>query len=158
MTDEEAGGPAEGAGGGRIRSIAVHREDVASALEATLRSDREVVLRVTPPFSGRMRARLHAVDHGTAGEEAGGSETSERDGDSPTPIHVDPRDLVAEVPPYPEVDETAAAHPDADIETRRERHAEAVEAWRERVRGSIVDAVELEVDGETRAVDVTALG
>jgi len=158
MTEEESGGPTGDAGGGRIRSIAVHREDVASALEATLRSDREVVLRVTPPFSGRMRARLHAIDPGTAVEDAGGSETSDRDGASPSPIHVDPRDLVAEVPPYPEVDETAAAHPDADVETRRERHAEAVEAWRERVRESVVDAVELDVAGDSRAVDVTALG
>ena len=154
MTEEESGGPAEGAGGGRIRSIAVHREDVASALEATLRSDREVVLRVTPPFSGRMRARLHAVDADESDDV--GTEAAD---DAPAPIHVDPRDLVAEVPSYPEVDETAAAHPDADVETRRERHAEAVESWRERVRGSIVESVGLgDGNGGTRAVDVTALG
>ncbi|WP_280585218.1 hypothetical protein [Halorubrum sp. Boch-26] len=147
MTDGPADGPE------RIRSIAVHREDVASALEATLRSDREVVLRVTPPFSGRMRARLHAVDadapDGGTGDGADGSAV---------PIHVDPRDLVTEVPAYPEVDETAATHPDADVETRRERHAEAVESWRERVREAVVDAVEIEVDNESREVDVTALG
>jgi hypothetical protein len=155
MTEDGSDGSAENAGApDRIRSIAVHREDVASALEATLRSDREVVLRVTPPFSGRMRARLHAVD-ANAGD---GSDTSGREGDAPAPIHVDPRELVSEVPPYPEVDETAAAHPDAGVETRRELHAEAVEAWRERVRESVVESVELAVDGDSRAVDVTALG
>lgn len=156
MTDGEGSGPD---GPDRIRSIAVHREDVASALEATLRSDREVVLRVTPPFSGRMRARLHAIDaNASDANPTDGSGASERDADAPGPIHVDPRDLVGEVPAYPEVDETAAAHPDADVETRRERHAEAVEAWRERVRDSVVDTVELEVDGDARAVDVTVLG
>lgn len=154
MTERDGGGP------DRIRSIAVHREDVASALEATLRSDREVVLRVTPPFSGRMRARLHAVDAGASdppGWKAASGEDG-RDGDASAPIHVDPRDLVAEVPPYPEVDETAAAHPDADLETRRRLHEEAVESWRERVRDSVVGSIELAVDGDSRAVDVTALG
>ena len=75
MTENEGGA---GSGPDRIRSIAVHREDVANALEATLRSDREVVLRVTPPFSGRMRARLHAVD-ANAGD---GSDPSGRAGDA----------------------------------------------------------------------------
>ena len=154
MTEGEGSGSGGDADGpGRIRSIAVHREDVASALEATLRSDREVVLRVTPPFSGRMRARLHALD-ADALDGGGASEG----GDAPVPIHVDPRDLVADVPPYPEVDETAADHPDADVETRRERHAEAVESWRERVRESVVPVAEIAVGDETREVDVTALG
>ncbi|WP_123620860.1 hypothetical protein [Halorubrum sp. CSM-61] len=144
------GDPSGTGGPDRIRSIAVHRDDVATALEATLRSDREVVLRVTPPFSGRMRARIHAVDGGD--EEGSG-------GDGPAPIHVDPRDLVSDVPPYPEVDETMAENPDADVETRRKRHTDAVESWREAVRESVVDGVELDV-GDERAVevDVTALG
>jgi len=129
----------------RIRSIAVHREDVANALEATLRSDREVVLRVTPPFSGRMRARLHATD--APGTAAGSAPTVKSEGSTGKSgsIHVDPRDLVDGVPTYPEVDETAAEHPDADVETRRRRHGEAVEAWRERVRESLTDAVTLDV-------------
>lgn len=165
MTDRGAGGddeatettadPGDDADGPeRIRSIAVHREDVASALEATLRSDRDVVLRVTPPFSGRMRARLHVLDaDGPDGETVD-------DGGPREPIRVDPRALVASVPPYPEVDETAAEHPDADVETRRKRHAEAVEAWRERVRGSIVESVDVAAgtDGERREIRVTALG
>ena len=149
MTENEGGASS---GPDRIRSIAVHREDVANALEATLRSDREVVLRATPPFSGRMRARLHALD---AGESQG---DGDEDADAPVPIHIDPRALVADAPPYPEVDDTAADLPDADLETRRERHAANVEAWREAVRERVAEAVEIEVDGETRTVDVTALG
>ena len=162
MTDDEAGGDSEGPD--RVRSIAVHREDVASALEATLRSDREVVLRVTPPFSGRMRARLHVLSADDADAETGES------AEGRAPIHVDPRSLVPDAPPYPEVDETAAEHPDADVETRRKLHGKAVEAWRERVRESIVDSVtvdpedesdeadDTDADGAGRAVSVTALG
>jgi hypothetical protein len=164
MTEEPSGDresePVE-PGPERIRSIAVHRDDVASALEATLRSDREVVLRVTPPYSGRMRARLHALD-----ADASGGDTGEG-GDTPAPVHVDPRDLVGEIPPYPEVDDTAAAHPDADVETRRGLHAEAVESWRERVRTSVVESVPIDArprddgderNGGTHEVDVIALG
>jgi len=168
MTDDES--PAS-AGPDRLRSIAVHRDDVATALEATLRSDREVVLRVTPPFSGRMRARLHSVGPGSgsgpASESGSESEpTAEHEGGTesestaePSPLHVDPQSLVADAPPYPEVDQTAADHPDTDVDTRRERHTEAVEAWRTAVRGSVVDTVSIEAgDGESIDVDVTALG
>ncbi|VTT86045.1 unknown [Halorubrum sp. DM2] len=170
MTEEPTSGERESGnaepGPDRIRSIAVHREDVANALEATLRSDREVVLRATPPFSGRMRARLHALDAdatgegGSAGSGSAGSGSGESDAaaDATEPLHVDPRALVAEVPPYPEVDDTAAEHPDADLETRRKRHAAAVETWRETVRERVVSTVEIDVDGESRAVNVTALG
>jgi hypothetical protein len=149
------GGAGSGSGPDRVRSIAVHREDVANALEATLRSDREVVLRATPPFSGRMRARLHALDAGGDGADEGDAGGS---GDAPAPVRIDPRDLVADAPPYPEVDDTAAELPDADLETRRERHAANVEAWRETVRERVAETVEIEVGGETHTVDVTALG
>ena len=169
MTD---GDPSMSDDPGRIRSIAVHRDDVATALEATLRSDREVVLRVTPPFSGRERAQSvaalapdaalsphrHPTEYECADPPDDGGEAA------PAPVHVDPRDLVSDVPPYPEVDETMADNPDADLETRRKRHTEAVESWREAVRESVAAGVELDADGgggeggETVEVDVTALG
>ncbi|WP_128905105.1 hypothetical protein [Halorubrum amylolyticum] len=157
MTDGEPSGTG---GPDRIRSIAVHRDDVGTALEATLRSDREVVLRVTPPFSGRMRARLHSLG---AGEGEADAEKGKGSDDDPSPIHVDPRDLVSDVPPYPEVDETAAEAPETDLETRRKQHTEAVESWREAVRESVVDRVELAAGGDngeekTVEVDVSALG
>jgi len=126
-----------------IRSIAVHREDVVTALEASLRGDRRVVLRITPPFSGRMRARIHEA---TAGGAADGA------------IHVDPADLVAAVPDYPEPDATGpdpGAATGYDVEHHRERHAEAVARWRERAGDRIVDRVRLRGD---HAVDVVTLG
>lgn len=151
MTDG-SGGPTE-VGPERIRSIAVHREDVANALEATLRSDRAVVLRVTSPFSGRMRARLHSLGDGT------GTSTETGDEAGVPPIHIDPRDLVADPPGYPEVDETAAENPEADVETRRERHAAAVASWRETVRESVVSSVAIrDGTGAVREVDVAVLG
>ena len=147
MTDGDAPeeGERDGADPTRIRSIAVHREDVANALEATLRTDRHVVLRITPPFAGRMRARIH---------EAGGEDPTAAAG----AIHVDPRDLVGDVPPYPEVDATAARHPDADLATRRERHAEAIADWRAVVREAVVDRVVLAPDDVAHDVRVAVLG
>ncbi len=147
MTDGDApaNGNHDGKDPARIRSVAVHREDVATALEATLRTDRRVVLRITPPFSGRMRARIH---------EAGAEDPTAAEG----AIHVDPRDLVGDVPPYPEADETAARHPDADLATRRARHGEAITDWRGAVREAVVDRVVLDPDDAAHEVRVAALG
>ncbi len=71
-----------------IDSVAVTTADVVAAVEARDRNRRAAVLRITPPFSGRMRARLHV-----AGAEAGY--------DDPEPIHVEPRTFVCDVPPFP---------------------------------------------------------
>ncbi|WP_336002365.1 hypothetical protein [Halorientalis halophila] len=134
-----------------IRSIAVRADDVVTALEATRRSGQDSVLRVTPPFSGRMRARLHREN------------ASEYDED-PTPVHVDPRDLVADdAPAYPapaETEDELRADPDEEYtrERHRERHTEAVGAWRESVADHVVDAVAIEAPSGPHEVDVTVLG
>ena len=133
-----------------IRSIAVTRDDVVTALEAALRSPQETVLRVTPPFSGRMRARLHEVG---SGEFVGEGE----------PVHVDPETLVEDPPPYPEPGETedelrAADDVEYTAERHRERHVEAVEGWRAAIRSSIADSVELETPAGTHVVHVKTLG
>lgn len=85
MSDDTAAGgddPTE------IHTVAVTVADVVAAVEARDRSRRETVLRITPPFAGRMRARLHV-----AGTEA--------EYDEPAPIHVHPRSFVTDVPAYP---------------------------------------------------------
>ncbi|QLG26742.1 hypothetical protein HUG10_03920 [Halorarum halophilum] len=72
-----------------IESLAVTTEDVVAAVEASDRDRRDAVLRVTPPFSPRMRARLHVE---------GGEGTYE----GPEPIHVEPRAFVSDdVPRFP---------------------------------------------------------
>jgi len=124
-----------------IRSIAVRGDDLAAALEAEMRSGGDAVLRITPPFSGRMRARLHVPGEDTY--------------DAPAPIHVSPRELVDEPPAYPESAETEdalRADPDAEYtrERHRERHRDAVAAWREAVRECVVDEVTLATDDEHR--------
>ncbi|WP_129115653.1 hypothetical protein [Halegenticoccus tardaugens] len=139
-----------GADPAAIRSIAVTVDDVVTALEATERSGRRVVLRITPPFYGRMRARIHVE----GGE--GAYEGDER------PIHVDPRRLVdADAPPYPEVDETVdelGARMDYSPEEHRARHVEAVERWRAAVREHLVRSVALETPDGPHEVDVKPLG
>ena len=67
-----------------IDTLAITAEDLIAALEANARRDAGAVLRVTPPFSGRMRARLHL-----AGAEGGYDDT-------PRPIHIPPQRLLAD--------------------------------------------------------------
>ncbi|PSP88051.1 hypothetical protein BRC90_08810 [Halobacteriales archaeon QS_4_69_34] len=135
-----------------VSALAVTAGDVVAALEANRRRGVGTVLRVMPPFNGRMRARLHRVDAGIGG-----------DADGPAPLHVDPAALVEDVPEYPTPDDTAdrlraATDTAYSIEAHRERHAAAVERWRATVAGRIVDAVELDGPRGTHRVAVTALG
>ncbi|EMA51941.1 hypothetical protein [Halococcus thailandensis] len=133
-----------------IRSIAVHREDVVTALEANQQGDSGAVLRVTPPFSGRMRARLH-VEH-----------TDEYDA-TPAPIHVPPSRLVADPPTYPTPDATEErlrSDDDIDytVDRHHERHAAAVASWRESVADAIAESVTLDGAFGSQRVAVTVLG
>ncbi|ESP87209.1 hypothetical protein [Candidatus Halobonum tyrrellensis] len=74
-----------------VRTLAVTTDDVVAALEARDRNRREAVLRVTPPFSPRMRARLHV---------AGGEGAYDDEGASP--VHLHPRAFVPdEFPRFP---------------------------------------------------------
>ena len=126
-----------------IQAVAVHVQDVVTALEANRSANRGAVLRITPPFSGRMRARIHVDSEGSY------------DGETP-PIHIDPGTLVAEVPQYPTADETAADS--EDVEAHRRRHTEALDAWRETVRERLRDETSLETTSGTVDVRVIALG
>lgn len=133
-----------------VRSLAVTTADVLTALEANERRGRDAVLRVTPPFAGRMRARLHV---------AGGE--GEYDGEV-TPLHVDPEAFLAEDLPYPTVDETEdelrASEEAYTRERHRSRHAEAVERWRAAVRNGLADSVTISYEGGAHEVDVRYLG
>lgn len=133
-----------------VRSIAVTADDVVAALEANERRDAGAILRVTPPFSGRMRARIHR-------------EGSEGDYGTPEPIHVPPEALVEAIPPFPSADDTEdelRADPDVEYSRpeHRTRHEAAVEAWRETVRERIRDRVTVETSGGPHEVRVSVLG
>jgi hypothetical protein len=133
-----------------VRSIAVAVDDVVTALEARQRSDRRTVLRVTPPFAGRMRARLHVV---------GTVDTDDTAGD---PLYVHPEAFVGpDVPSVPSVDETEdtlRSRGDYSIDRHRSFHASAVESWRETVRSALVDRVSLETGDGPHTVEVKYLG
>ncbi|WP_158056139.1 hypothetical protein [Halorussus halophilus] len=140
-----------------VRSIAVTADDVVTAYEADRRSARSPVLRVTPPFSGRMRARLHVADS----ESRRTSDVDEETG----AVHVSPTRLVDEtrIPDYPTPDDTEDAirsNPDESfsVEHHHERQVEAVADWRATVADALVESVELRtVDGPHR-VEVKRLG
>ena len=130
-----------------IRSIAVTVDDVVTALEANLRADRNAVLRITPPFYGRMRARIHV---------AGG----EGDYEGPAPIHLDPATLIDPVPPYPTADETAAELSTAEpnSEQHRQKHTERLDHWRATIRSRLVAETTITTPTGTFEISVLALG
>lgn len=135
-----------------IRVLAVHADDVVSALEANASRDVRAVLRVTPPFNGRMRARLHL-----AGAE-GGYDTD------PEPLHVDPERLVDDdAPAYPTPDRTEdELRSDREgtytPETHRDYHVRRVETWRERVREHLLEHATVETPAGPHEVRVAILG
>ncbi|SFS47449.1 hypothetical protein [Halostagnicola kamekurae] len=132
-----------------IRSIAVATEDVVDAAIYTRENPGTAVLRMTPPFHGRMRARLHVFhDEGGRVSEA---------------IHLEPDDLLADavLEAYPSFDDRSEDDRDEDPDRIRKRRERALETWRERAADAILDAVVLGrvdgIDGGHR-VDVKRLG
>jgi len=134
-----------GAGPEAIRTVAVATADVVAALAHNRRNDEDAVLRVTPPFHGRMRARLH-LDVDPSPDR------------TPSPVRIPPERLVdgERVPPLPGADETRPPADEYSVEDHHDRHVGALEAWREAVRGAVVDEVELPAPGGP--VEVAALG
>jgi hypothetical protein len=130
-----------------IRSIAVTAEDVVTATETNKTSDRTAVLRVTPPFSGRMRARLHV-----------------RQADDETEaVHIPPATLLArDVPAYPRPAETedevrADSEREYSVESHRQYHEQAVQDWRAAIAETICDSASLPTT-DSHEVAVHVLG
>jgi len=148
-----------------IRSLAVTADDVVTALEARQQRDRTVVLRVTPPFSGRMRGRLHvpSADRPDGRRDRAQPGDSEEPGKG-SPVHVDPERLVDDdAPPYPrpaDTEDRLRSDPDTEytVDRHHERHRERVVSWRERVRDHFAFEVEVEVPDGTTRVELAVLG
>ena len=131
-----------------IRSLAVTGEDLVAAVETNRTTDRKAVLRVTPPFDGRMRARLHVVQ--SSGARIAGQ-----------PVRVDPDALLdPDAPSYPRPAETEDALRRAEepytVERHREYHADAVASWREQLRGAVRERATIQTPATTE-VDVHVL-
>lgn len=133
-----------------IRSIAVTAEDAVSAYEAADRSAVSPVLRITPPFNGRMRARLHLPS--TESDESGS-------------VHISPRDLFDSelLSAYPEPADTEAeirVDPDLDYSTElhHDRHVKRVRTWREGATNAFVERFEIDTDDGTHEIELKVLG
>jgi len=134
-----------------VSTIVVSAEDVVSAVEATNRGGRETVLRITPPFSGRMRARIHVpVDEGYD--------------EDPAPVHVDPEALLDDAaPPLPTpatTEDELRADPEETYSRERHHdyHAERVAEWRERLTAHVADTADLPTPTGPHEVSVAVLG
>ncbi|WP_312912215.1 hypothetical protein [Natronosalvus caseinilyticus] len=130
-----------------VRSLAVTAEDVVNAFVYTRENPGQAVLRATPPFHGRMRARLHVY----------------RVDDSPATgaVHLEAAallddEIVAAYPTLAEVEQRLDG--EASAETVREQRADALEAWAERARESILESATLETANGTHRVSVRTLG
>ena len=134
-----------------VRVLVVRPDDLVAARQANLEGDGRATLRVTPPFSGRMRARLHRTVDGGATP-------------GPEPVEVAPADLLAEdAPDYPHPDDTGdelRADPDAEYtrERHRRRHERAVSAWRASLSEHVADRTTLDTAEGPHEVGVTLLG
>lgn len=135
-----------------VRSIAIHADDVVTAYEANRTAGPRAVLRITPPFNGRMRARLHL-------------EGADEYEDSPRPIHVEPARLIdeARVPEYPTPAETedrlrADSAVEYTVDRHHDRHTNAVREWRETIADAIVETVDLEGSYGSHSVRILTLG
>lgn len=134
-----------------IRSLAVTVEDVVTALELNRTTARRAVLRVTPPFSGRMRARLHVT-------------ATDSDAPADGTLHVDPESLVAaDAPEYPtaaDTEDALRADPEATytVERHHERHLDTVASWRRAVADAIRSRAAIETPAGSHDVEVRTLG
>lgn len=128
-----------------VRSVAVTREDVVRALELRERGGPRAVLRVTPPFSGRMRARLHVA--GREGEYA-----------DPPPLHLPPDRLVRDPPPLPRAADADEPLRERGVAAGHERSERALAGWRRAVGERIVETATVETPAGPHRVGVTVLG
>lgn len=124
-----------------IQCVVVTAADLVVALESNHRSAGEqTVLRITPPYSGRMRARLHVAD----------SESQPRT----ATVTLPPDSLVSDdCPSPPDPDDVGDALRDDPTESytvdrHRERYSDALDEWRSTVSDYVVDATDPSGTGE----------
>jgi hypothetical protein len=128
-----------------VETVVVKPDEIVTAREASERGT-ESVLRVTAPFSARMRARLHVKQ---AGDE-----------DDDRQLLLPARDLLeASCPAFPSTDDTAdrlreQSDEAYSVKRHREAHETAVAEWRQAVPEHVVDHVSLAGADESVAVDI----
>jgi hypothetical protein len=132
-----------------VSVVVVRAEDVVTALETNVTSGEHAVVRLTPPFSGRMRARLH-VERGTYDE-------------TPRPVHIDPETIFDDPPAYPRPADTETQIRDDtnrtySVDAHREYHTQRVADWRQTIPTCIRDRVEIPTPDGPHEVSIAVLG
>ncbi|MFB6149633.1 MAG: hypothetical protein ABEJ48_08210 [Halobacteriales archaeon] len=136
-----------------IRTVAVRFEDLVSALEFNEQQSGTAVLRLTPPFHGRMRARLHVEQPGEYSDLAG-----------PTPIHLPPRTFLeaASLPAYPSAEQTRRTVEDQPgeytVDEHYDTHVESLEGWRAAVRDAVLDSTTIRTAAGATEITIRLLG
>ena len=149
-----------------IRSVAVTTADVVAALETNETTSNRAVLRMLPPYAGRMRARLHLLNGST--EKLVRDSADGAIGDVPTSdepdgvLYLDPKTLAPDAPAYPRPGETAAELRNDPTETysverHHEYHAKAIAQWREELPEHIADTVTIETQHGDHEIRVRSL-
>lgn len=134
---------------GVIETVVVTAADLVAALESGHRgADDVAVLRVTPPFSGRMRARLHVRQQPDAEDPASVILPAESFVEDDCPPPPEPDDVEDSLRADPEVTYTVDRH--------RERYRVALERWRADVPDYVRDTVQPTAVGED--VTISLLG
>ena len=132
---------------GVVHTVVVTATDLVTALESNQRTTGpDAVLRITPPFSGRMRARLHVAKEAPA------------DG----VVHLRAESLVEDACPAPpepdDVEDAMRADPQVTytVDRHRERYREVLRDWRTAVPTHVVD--EIQLPATTEAITISILG
>lgn len=132
-----------------IRTVVVTASDLVAALEANHETaNGDAVLRITPPFSASMRARLHVQRECAVGE--------------PAPVCLRPQSLVDDACPEPPEPDDVEDRLRADsavsytIARHQERYRTALQQWRASVPDHVVEGVVL--PATDRTVTVSILG
>ena len=131
----------------RIRSLAISREDLFDAFVYNRENPTTAVLRVTPPFHGRMRARLHVSNERATTNVWRDPVTGS--------IHFEPESLLEQevVDAYPVLEEIYASMDESDragetVSDVHEQYDRRLEEWRKSARSRVLDEVKLEGDVE----------
>lgn len=161
-----AGVPVESDDPRDVDVVVVHADDVVTALAATAQG-RETVLRVTPPFRRRQRARIHVPAESNGPSRVDGRPAGPVDEEATGASDADPVSMTAAAfvddaapsfPRAPETEPAPAASSEYDVDEHFERHEDAVVAWRTVIPEHFQATVARDVGNDVVTFDVKYLG
>lgn len=143
-----------------IEVLIARHDDVLTAIESYNRGNKQTVLRVTPPFAVRMRARIHRILPNNDPEIS--LDSGEATPEPTSPINISPVAFVDSTRPIPTVDdiEDQLRHTAADysINQHHETYQAAIESWREDVAKNLCESITFDTATQQIAANVSYLG